>query len=262
MKPYIMIWLFDSWFGGLQTLKYFKQLLPKYDYLFLADSKNAPYWEKSPQQIQQLTFDGISRLFDNWAKIVILACNTASAYAVRSWQSRYPEKKVLSVSIPWIEKAILSSHKKIGLIATQATIDSGIFEKKYLEISGKKWDFFCVAAPSLVRIVEDWISGTQVQKQINQYLSTLPNDLDALILWCTHFPILNDYFKELCSCEIIDPAYESVWAFQNYLEKHSNIKNTLSQNWTIKIYTSWDLARFGEIWKNIRWECFICWNIL
>lgn len=259
-----MIWIFDSWFWWLQTLKYFKQILPQYDYNFLADSKNAPYGEKSANEIKRLTYMWLNWLFDNWSQIVILACNTASAYAVRSWQTQFPEKKVLSVTIPWIEKIITNNDKKIWLLATSATISSEIFEKKYCEMSWWNCDFFSVAAPDLVRAVEDGLDGTQVEKLIEKYLLLLPQDLDSLVLWCTHFPVLLDHIcnNKYCNYKIIDPAFEAAKAFEKYLNNHIQLQENLSQNWKILFHTTWASDKFVEIGSKIWGEKFIAKNIV
>ena len=81
-------------------MKDFQERYPQYNYIFLADNKNCPFGNKDGETIRKITFKGIKRLFNHGAKIVILACNTAAAYAVRSWQTEYPEKKVLSITIP------------------------------------------------------------------------------------------------------------------------------------------------------------------
>ena len=121
------IGVFDSGLGGLQTLHYFKEYLPQYDYVFLADTANNPYGEKSGEQIRELTFNALRYLFDNChVEMVILACNTAAAYAVRDWQMRYPEQKVLSVTIPGVEAMIEGdgTYKHIGVLMTPATMQS------------------------------------------------------------------------------------------------------------------------------------------
>ena len=87
-------------------MKYFRQLYPDLDYLFLADEKHCPYGAQDGEIIQKLTFNALHRLFDHGAKIVILACNTAAAFSVRKWQTQFPEKKVLSITIPGIEEIL------------------------------------------------------------------------------------------------------------------------------------------------------------
>ena len=81
-----MIWIFDSWFGWLSVLKELRKILPQYDYIYFWDSLNAPYWEKNPEEIKKLTVDWVKFLFDNWAKLVILACNTAMVHSIKDLQ--------------------------------------------------------------------------------------------------------------------------------------------------------------------------------
>jgi len=249
-----MIWFFDSGFWWLKTMKDFQELYPQYNYIFLADSKNCPFWEKDWDTIKNLTFNGIQRLFDQWAKIVILACNTAAAYAVRSRQTENPDKKVLSITIPWVEKILTEEHsnKKIGILATQATILSNIYTDLFQKFGWQgNPDFEFVMAPKLVDIVESWETNEEeiefiVQKYINKF-----RDIDSLILWCTHFPILIDHIRKFFTWEIIDPSKEAAIQFWNYLERHPEIKDQLSKDWATNYFTTGSSELFSEIWSKI-----------
>lgn len=249
-----MIWIFDSWFGWLQTLKYFKEFLPQYDYIFFADSKNIPYWDKTKEQIKELTYKWLNFLFDKWAKIVILACNSASSYAIRPWQKDFPDKKTLSITIPWVESVCENWFCNVWLLATQITIQSWIYEKKTNEINPNNHiNWYKIPATDLVLEIEKGNFETDI---LEKYFVWLENKLDALILWCTHFPIVKKQIIKILpnNIQIIDPAYESVKKFITYLEKHSDIKNSLSKWWTSQFYVSWDINIFKQIWEQILWE--------
>lgn len=252
-----MIWFFDSWFGWLQTMKYFKEMYPEYDYIFFADTKNCPYGEKSWEEIRDFTFKGLNRLFDHWAKIVILACNTAAAYAVRSRQTLYPEKKVLSITIPGIEEIIKRDKTtgNVGILATQATINSNIYNDLFARFWGNGDPMFnFVMAPELVHIVEkELYNTTKIETTIKDYLSKFEN-IDYLILWCTHFPVLMQYFKDQFSGDIEDPSIESAKKFWPYLERHNDIKEKLSANSNISCYTTGDKETFDKIGSQIFWS--------
>lgn len=251
-----MIGFFDSGFGGLQSMRCFRQLYSEYDYLFLADSKNCPYGGKSEQEIRELTFAWLHRLFDHGAQIVILACNTASAYAIRPWQQQYPDKKVLSITIPGVE-AILERHISwhIGVLATQATITAGIYHN-LLQKNGKPHDLTIeyVPAPKLVEIVEKWFTDEkEIEEAIQGYMSQFSHPLDCLVLGCTHFPILMDQFTKLFSGQIIHPSYEAALKFADYLIRHPDIEAKLSKEGTAKYYTTGDPEKFSPIGSQILW---------
>lgn len=260
-----MIGFFDSWFGWLQTMKYFHDLYPEYDYLFLADNKNCPFGRKSGEEIQQITFDALNRFFDNWVEIVIIACNTAAAYSIRKRQTLYPNKKTLSITIPWIEEILSSENNglSVGIIATQATIASDIYNDLYYRFGGTGApDFHFVMAPKLVDMVESWANEELIVTTIKEYLSQFPKDLQALILWCTHFPVYKKYFSQLFKWKLIDPSLNSAQKFGIYLENHPEIKNKLTTNWSVKFYTTWDTKKFDEIGSKIWWEDIVSKNIV
>lgn len=259
-----MIWFFDSWFWWLQTMKYFHDLYPEHDYIFLADNKNCPFWNKSWDDIQKITFDSLNWLFDNGAKIVVIACNTAAAYSIRKRQTLYPNKKTLSITIPGIEEVLSSenSNLSIGVMATQATIASEIYNDLYYRFWWK-WnpDFHFIMAPKLVDMVESWSDENSIRKTIKEYLAQFPETLQALILWCTHFSVYKKYFSEIFKGKIIDPSLISAHKFGKYLENHPEIKNNLSQNGTISFYTTWNTQNFNNIWSNIWWSSINSKNI-
>ncbi len=260
-----MIGFFDSWFWWLQTMKYFYELYPEYDYVFLADNKNCPFWNKSGEEIQKITFDALNRFFDNWAEIVIIACNTAAAYSIRKRQTLYPQKKTLSITIPWVEEVLSPENKwlSIGVVATQATIASDIYNDLYYRFGGTGTpDFHFVMAPKLVDMVESWANQEDIISTVKQYLWDFPENLDALILWCTHFSVYKKYFSELFDWKIIDPSLNSAIKFNDYLNNHPEIKKKLSTNGNVKFYTTWDTQNFDKIWSQIRWKNINSQNIV
>ncbi len=252
-----MIWFFDSWFWWLQTMKDFQKLYPQYNYMFLADNKNCPFWCKNWEKIKEITFDWINRLFNNWAKIVILACNTAAAYSVRNRQTQYPHKKVLSITIPGIEKILTEENKtkKIWILATQATILSDIYNDLFFRFWWKNNpDFEFVTASKMVDIIESWETNQEeidfvVQEHINKF-----RDIDTLILGCTHFPILTKNIKKFFIGDIVDPSKEAAAKFRNYLERHPEIKDQLTTGGQTTYYTTGPAEQFSIIGSRIKGE--------
>ena len=248
-----MIGIFDSGFGGLQTMKYFQAKYPQYNYIFLADSQNCPYGSKSGEEIKKLTYQWLHRLFDNGAKIVILACNTAAAYTIRARQEEFPQKKVLSITIPGIERILENNRadKNIWVLATQATILSNIYTDIFLKLSGESPYFQWVMASELVELIESgYEDQDKIQAIIDTYLAKFDN-IDHLILWCTHFPVLMEYFRAGFWGEIVDPSLEAAEKFGNYLERHKNIKENLNTWWHIEFITTGDLETFEKIGSHI-----------
>lgn len=251
-----MIWIFDSGFGWLQTLKYFHKLYPEYDYVFLADNKNCPFGIKSAEEIQQITFDALAWFFDHGADIVIIACNTAAAYSIRKRQMLYPDKKVLSITVPGVEeiisKGVVNGH--VWVLATQATIISDI----YTDLFGRfGWignpDFHFVVASELVNMIEQWVSDISlIEVTIQNYLDKFSDTIEYLILWCTHFPIYMSYFEKLFQWKIIDPSWEAAKKFGDYLDNHLDLKNELSLNWSVNFLTTWDKSKF-DITGSLIW---------
>ncbi|HPC34701.1 MAG TPA: aspartate/glutamate racemase family protein [Candidatus Absconditabacterales bacterium] len=248
------IGFFDSGFGGLQTMKYFYELYPQYDYMFLADNKNCPFGKKSGDEIQKITFDALNWFFDNGAQIVIVACNTAAAYSIRKRQTLYPNKKTLSITVPGVEEILLSENVglSIGVIATQATITSDIYNDLYYRFGGnKKPDFHFVMAPTLVDMVESGATEDKIIEEIKMYLAKFPKNLQILVLGCTHFSVYKDYFAQLFSGKIIDPSFNSAIKFSDYLNKHSEIESQIGKTGKIDYYVVGDKNKFDEIGSKI-----------
>lgn len=251
-----MIGFFDSGFGGLQTMKYFHDLYPQYDYIFLADNKNCPFGNKSWDEIQKITFDALDWFFKNWAQIVIIACNTAAAYSIRKRQTAYPDKKALSVTIPGVEEILLLENLNLSIwvIATQATISSDIYNDLYYRFGWKKSpDLHFVMAPKLVELVESGAKWEIVSQTIQEYLSQFPKDLQALILACTHFSVHKDDFSKLFKWKLIDPSLISAQKFEKYLQNHPEIKNNLTTTSSVRFLTTGDTEHFNQIGSKI-WD--------
>jgi len=250
-----MIWVFDSWFWWLQTLKYLKKLYPSFDYVFLADSKNIPYWEKDPTRIQNRTFKCLDWLFSKWSVAIVLACNTSSAYSIRKRQSMYPEKKVLSITIPGIEKAISMWYKNISILATNATIISWI----YNDLFDRIWDWTCslqwISATGIVDLIESWYQDWELlERVIKKHTDKINSNVECVILWCTHFPIVFDIRQRFHQWPYIDPWYESAISLNSYLDRHPELYHKITKSWKVNLFTTWDRDVFEKIGQNIWWS--------
>lgn len=239
-----MIWVFDSWLWGLVTLWYFQQQLPEYDFLYLGDTKHLPYGTKSPQFLQQRTFACLDWMFEQWCKIVIIACNTAASYACKPRQNTYPDRKVLSITVPWVEKVIQIWSTRPLLLATQATIESDAYEVvRARRHPSDHVDF----VPLVGRWLVDLIERTPSQEiQHSKTLSTLVGRLldtvswyDSVVLGCTHYPLIIDHVRShiLGHVPIIDAWYEASTKMADYLDRHIELW-VLPGSWKINTYVT------------------------
>lgn len=217
-------------------LRAIKKYLPQYEYVYLGDTKNLPYGDKSREEIYKNTKKAIEYLFEQDCVLVILACNTASAQALRKIQqewlpeSRYKNRKVLGVIRPTVES--VGSAKKIGLIGTAHTVNSGAYLQELQKIN-PKIKLFSLAAPKLVPMIESGRASSNI----------LPNDLakfrhcDALILGCTHYPVLKKEFKKILGKGVKIVSQDEIIPkkLKIYLKNHPEIRKKLSKNKKVKI---------------------------
>lgn len=188
------IGLFDSGIGGLTVLKTLLQKYPNNEYIYYGDTLNVPYGNKNKSQLLKLAIDNISFLQEFNIDIIIIACGTISANCLDEL------KQVVSIPIydiitPTIEYLNNSNYKHIGIIATKATIDSHIFK---LKINKSVYE---IATPELVPIIEN-NQNNKLNSILNRYLNNYQNIFDALVLGCTHYPIIKDYIKNNLSNNI------------------------------------------------------------
>ena len=148
------IGVFDSGLGGLVITKAFVEHLPEYDYVYYGDTKNLPYGEKTSEQVLAYTIEAIKFLIKQNCGLIIIACNTATSIALRYLQQKFipsyaPDVKVLGVVIPTVEEALEDNAKRIGILATQATVNSHIYQQELLKLN-PNLDVFEIASPVAV----------------------------------------------------------------------------------------------------------------
>lgn len=238
MKTFGKIGIFDSGVGGLLIARSIKKYLPEYDYVYLGDTKRVPYGNRSHETVYEFTCEALKYLFEKEnCSLVILACNTASARALRKVQQEFlpkyfKNKKVLGVLIPTAEEVL--NYKKIGVLATKGTVSSHTFKTEIYKLNPKA-KVFEVASPLLVPLIEE--GENELAKPIlGKYLKNLLNkNIDSLVLGCTHYPILKKEFKALIpgNIKIISQDEIVPKKLKGYLEHHKEIK--LSQKSSIKI---------------------------
>lgn len=230
------IGIFDSGLGGLTIAKELFKKLPSYDYVYFGDTKNLPYGQKTPEQIYRLTKKAVDFLFKQNCKLIIIACNTSSALALRKIQQKYlpkkfPRRSVLGVIIPTLETE--NKHKKseiIGVVGTTATVNSHIYKKELQKINSKT-KIFELATPKLVPLIE--ANSLQKAEKLVKLYSTLlkKQNIQTLILGCTHYPILKNAFKKAMgkNVKIISQDEIIPGKLKDYLNNHPEIQSVLSK---------------------------------
>lgn len=264
------IGIFDSGFGGLSIFREIKHLLPEYDYLYLGDNGRAPYGDRSFDEVFDFTRQAVEKLFDMGCPMVILACNTASAKALRNIQQRWlpytddPSRRVLGVVRPTAERVgQLTYSGHIGIIATQATVSSQSYEMELEKIpTAFRLDFQPLsitshACPQWVPMIESGLMHTQemhdiVYKDIAALLQR-DSEIDTIILGCTHYPLITSVIQtvlqELKHPEIVlMPQGKPVsYALRDYLRRHPEMEQRISKNQNTLYYTTGDVTKFEQL---------------
>ena len=251
------IGIFDSGYGGLTILEKIRELLPNYDYIYLGDNARTPYGTRSFEVVYDFTLQAVRKLFDLGCPLVILACNTASAKALRSIQQiNLPEmdasRRVLGVIRPTVECiSDITKSRHVGILATSGTIKS---ESYPLEIHKLNPDITVTgeACPMWVPLVENNefnSSGADyfIKQHIEHLLDKDPQ-IDTIILGCTHYPLLLEKIKQYTPnhIRIIAQGEYVAHSLQNYLQRHSEIENRCTQNGTCRYLTTESKDKFQE----------------
>ena len=252
------IGVFDSGYGGLTILKEIRKRLPQYDYLYLGDNARNPYGSRSFEIIYEYTLQAVKALFERGCHLVVLACNTASAKALRSIQQNDlpdidPSKRVLGVIRPTVEALPdITKTRHVGLLATPGTVKSRSYslelQKLYPDIKITEH-----ACPMWVPLVENNEINTPgadyfIQKEIERLLEKDP-DIDTVVLGCTHYPLLIDEIHKflpenvnvLCQGTIVA---ESLY---DYLRRHPEIESRLNKSSSVGYLTTEHTEKFDSL---------------
>ncbi|MDO8569810.1 MAG: glutamate racemase [bacterium] len=251
-----MIGIFDSGFGGLTVFKEIKKALPNYSYLYLGDNLRAPYGDRSQEVIYQYAEEAVDFLFKQGCELIILACNTASAEALKKLQQEWlprhaPEKRILGVIRPLAEEAIKASRfGRIGVIGTKATVESKAYQRE-LKALNPGLKIFQQAAPLLVPLIEEgWLKTTATRMILKKYLRPLKDSqIDTLILGCTHYPLLMKEFKQIVGqrIKVLDAPKIVAVKLIDYLQRHPEIEQKLGKQKTVRYLTTGSLEQFNHL---------------
>ena len=251
------IGVFDSGFGGLTILRQLRKAMPDYDFIFLGDNARAPYGTRSFEMVYRFTLQAVNYLFGLGCQLVILACNTASAKALRSIQQRDlphidPQRRVLGVIRPTVEELpAVTRNGHIGLFATPGTVASRSYE---LEIEKLYPTMRCTSEPCplWVPLIENGEYDTPgadyfVEKYISRLFAADPA-IDTIILGCTHYPLLLPKIKRYVpeGVSIIDQGHIVAPSLIDYLRRHPEMNCRCSKGGTVEYLTTDVADRFDR----------------
>lgn len=221
-----MIGVFDSGIGGLTVVREIKKQMPGSGIIYFGDTARYPYGNKSQETIERYATQDARFLIDRGAKIIVTACNTASALAIEKLRQEI-NIPLFEVITPAVEEAVKRTlSKRVGVIGTRATIKSEIYKNKIKE-SDPRIDVIGKSCPLFVPLVEEgWLDHSGTKKIIKSYLSPLKNrSIDTLILGCTHYPLLKPQIQAKIGRKVnlVDSAEEVVKEIRHYIEKNPEI---------------------------------------
>lgn len=228
------IGIFDSGIGGTSIAKEIRRLLPNEDIIYLADSKNAPYGNKSKENIIALAHKNTNKLIELGVKIVVVACNTATTNAIENLRSTY---KLPFIGIePAIKPAALKTkNNKIGILATKGTLASKLFSETSRKYVNEQIKVIQVEGNEIVEAIEsNTHTSEKFIKNLNhQLLPFKMENIDCLVLGCTHYPyIKNQIIEFLPKVKIIDSGFAVAKQTKSILSKHKLLKKELKQSVT------------------------------
>jgi glutamate racemase len=252
----IMIGVFDSGYGGLTVLNPLLKELPDYDYIYLGDNARTPYGTRSEETVKRYSEQAVEYLFDKGAVLIITACNTVTALALRHLQQKYlrdkniKDKKILGVIKPLVEEASRESHiKRISVVGTRGTIKSGAYKIELNKIDSDI-EVFSKACPLLVPLIEEhWHKKPEAKKILKKYLRDLKNkNTDVMIPGCTHYPLMYKQFVDVMGgrVKVLDSGAVIADSLKKYLNRHPEIEKLITVNGKRKYLTTDCAERFME----------------
>ncbi len=251
------IGVFDSGYGGLTILKEIRKELPQYDYIYLGDNARAPYGTRSFDVVYKFTLQAVEKLFSMGCHLVILACNTASAKALRNIQQKNlplidNERRVLGVIRPTVE--ILNDITKsnhIGIFATSGTVLSNSYPLEIQKIA-PHIQVSSEACPMWVSLVENGEinnEGTDYfVKKHTDIIMSKDSKIDTILLGCTHYPLLRDKIEQFTphNVKIVSQGEYVAKSLKDYLHRHPEMNNKCTRNSSCNYYTTESPSKFQD----------------
>jgi glutamate racemase len=251
------IGIFDSGYGGLTVFREIRAKLPQYDYIYLGDNARAPYGPRDFDTIYHYTLECVRHLFDMGCQLVVLACNTASAKALRTIQQQdlpkiAPNRRVLGVIRPTAEiVGEFTQTRQVGILATRGTVVSQSYvieiEKFFPDIK-----VFQQACPMWVPLVENnEHEGKGADYFVKKYLGELlaqSDQIDTLVLGCTHYPLLTNKIRQYLPAQVKLLSQGEIVAksLSEYLHRHPEIETVCSKNGKVEYFTTESAEEFDR----------------
>jgi len=211
------IGIFDSGLGGLTVVKEIIKILPNEDIVYLGDTARVPYGTRSNDIIKKFSEDNVKFLLKKNVKCIVIACHTSSAVSANYLKKKFTEISIFDVVSPVLE-SLKDNNKKIGVVGTRATINSGVYSKLNKVVQS--------TCPLFVPFIEEGeTKGKLIESLVNKYLGKLKVDL--LVLACTHYPIISDVIKKvLPKTDLINPGVLVADKLKSYLTKNNLASNS------------------------------------
>jgi glutamate racemase len=266
-----MIGVFDSGHGGLTVLRALIGRMPQEDFVYLGDHAHAPYGERSAEEIYDLTVENVARLFGLGCDLVLLACNTASAVALRRLQQEWlpgahPNRRVLGVFVPMVEAitnvpwqiegpcpAVLPEARSVGVFATRRTVESGAYPR---EIAKRAPGVQVVqqACPGLADLIEDSAADAVIQPLIQGFTAALREQMaggfpDCVVLGCTHYPLAARHFTAALptAVRVLDQPEVVAKSLAHYLVRHPRFGGAGGRPGAVPFYTTGSPERISAL---------------
>jgi len=246
-----MIGVFDSGVGGLTVVKEIFKYLPGYQIIYFGDTARLPYGTKGADFVKKYSKKITQWLLDRGAKVIVVACNTSSAWASDLLKKQFPNVPIFEMITPAVKDAVKKTkNKKVGIIGTPGTIKSGVYKEKLFELDGGL-KFFSQSCPLLVPLVEEgWIDDKITKEIMKKYLGPLKKEnTDSLVLACTHYPLLKDIISKTIgkSVKIINPAESLVKEIKSFFSNHPVIVRQIKKGDKHQFFFSDEPYNFQKI---------------
>lgn len=251
------IGIFDSGYGGLTVLDSIRSRLPELDYIYLGDNARAPYGPRSFDIVYEFTLQAVRKLFGMGCPLVILACNTASAKALRTIQQRdlprlAPENRVLGVIRPTVEALTdITLSRHVGVLATEGTIQSGSYPLEIAKLMPEAVvsGVACPLWAALVEANEHDSPGADyfVRKRIDELLAKDPL-IDTILLGCTHYPLLLPKIRQFTppGIRLVEQGGYVASSLEDYLRRHPEMRCRLTEGGTCRYLTTEAAEKFSQ----------------
>lgn len=246
------IGIFDSGVGAFSILNKLVEILPNENYIYLGDSGHNPYGQKNQKQIQKLSKCIIDFLLKNNAKIIVIACNTATIASLDYVKEKF-DIDIVGVINPGAKQALnVTKNNKIGVCSTVFTAKSHGYKNELEKLSdGRDLKVYEEGSSNLANIIENGFEYNQENENIvKEFISRFNDDIDTLILGCTHYPLIEDLFRKYFKKNIVDPGTQTAIQVKDILAKNDML-NSSNENGKIKYFVTRNPDEFKRISKNL-----------